>query len=52
MCDQVGLVPHGLIVKVVRRPFEEIIQHQWHEDRSDDQRDDVQKDDPREDGFE
>jgi hypothetical protein len=52
MCNQVGLVSHSLIVKVVRRPFEEIVEHQWHEDRSDNQRNDVQENDPREDGFE
>jgi hypothetical protein len=52
MGNQVGLLAHGLVVKVVRCPFEEIIEYQRHEDRSDDQGDHVQEDDPGEDGFE
>jgi len=52
MRDQLGLLTHGLIVKVVRSPFEEPIEHYRHDNRSDNQRDHVQKDDPGEDGFE
>jgi hypothetical protein len=39
-------------MKIVGCPFEEIIKHHRHKNRSDDQRDHVQEDNSREDGFE
>jgi hypothetical protein len=50
--DQVSLVAHGLVVKIICRRFQKPIEHERHEHRGDHHRNHVQEDDPGEDGFE